>query len=142
VADFLSLNSLKKNQSACSRCLATLSCTVETHVLFALKFFDLLGAAGGKAFAAQYGSSARRLERHVVGFAALVTSDFKTLAFTATAACAPSTASAEIGAAAITASLATLRLAQVSFRVIFLLTFGERKRRVALGASDLYVWHC
>jgi hypothetical protein len=101
----------------------------------------LLRAAGGKTFAAQDGSSARRLKGHIVGFAALVTGYFKALAFSAAAPCAPSTASAEISSAAIAASLATLRLAQVSFSIIFLLTFREWKRRTAFGASDLYIWH-
>jgi hypothetical protein len=98
----------------------------------------LLRAAGGKAFAAQHGSSARRLKGHVVGFAALVAGDFKALALAA--ACAPSAAT-EIGPAAITASLTTLWLAQVSLRVILLLTFGEWELCAALGASNLYVWH-
>jgi len=69
----------------------------------------------------------------------LIAGNFETLAVAAPA--CSSSASAEISASAIAASLATLRLAQVSFRVIFLLAFCERKRRAALGASDLYVWH-
>jgi hypothetical protein len=109
------------------------------NATFVRALSSLLRAAGGKAFAAQHRSSARRLEGHVVGFATLVAGDFKALAFAA-ASCAPS-APAEIGATAIAASLATLRLAQVSLRVILLLAFGEWKRRAALGASDLYVWH-
>jgi hypothetical protein len=99
-----------------------------------------LRAAGGEAFAAQDRPSARRLEGHAVGFAALVAGNFKPLAVAA-APTRSSSASAEIGSAAITASLATLRLAQVSFRVIFLFAFGEWELRAALGASDLYVWH-
>jgi hypothetical protein len=112
--------------------------------LFAIasRNLQLLRAAGGKAFAAQHGPSARRLEGHAVGFAALVAGNFKPLAVAATAATArSSSASAEIGPAAITASLATLRLAQVSFRVVFLFAFGEWELRAALGASDLYIWH-
>lgn len=101
------------------------------------RFYSLLRPAGGKALAAQHGSSARRLERHRVGLAALVTGDFETLAL---AARAPSSA-AEVGAPRIAASLAALRLTQVSFRVILLLAFGEWKRVAALGTSDLYVWH-
>ncbi len=101
-------------------------------------FNFLLRAAGGKAFAAQYRSSARRLEGHVVGFAALVAGDFKALAFAAP--CTSSSAT-EIGPTAIAASLTTLRLAQISLRVILLLTFGEWELCAALGASDLYVWH-
>src|ERR1044071_1222407 len=115
----------------------TLAYTEETPGLFALSLF-LLRAAGGKAFAAQHGSSARRLEGYVVGFAALVAGDFKALAFAAPCA---SSAAAEIGTTTITASLTTLRLAQVSLRVILLLTFGEWELCAALGASDLYVWH-
>jgi hypothetical protein len=109
--------------------------------LFALNYSErqqLLRAAGGKAFAAQHGPSARRLEGHAVGLAALIAGNFETLAVAAARA---SSASAEIGASAIATSLATLRLAQVSLCVIFLLAFCERKRRAALGASDLYVWH-
>jgi hypothetical protein len=68
----------------------------------------------------------------------LVAGNFETLAV-ATAARASSPT--EIGASAIAASLAALRLAQVSFRIIFLFTFGEWELRAALGASDLYVWH-
>lgn len=94
--------------------------------------------AGGKAFAAQDWPSARRLKGHAVGFAALVAGNVETLAV-ATAACASS--APEIGATAIAASLAALRLAEVSFSVIFLFTFGEWELRAALGASDLYVWH-
>jgi hypothetical protein len=107
--------------------------------LFAPKFLLglLLRSAGGKAFAAEHGSSARRLEGHIVGFAALVAGYLETLSF---AAPAPA-ASAEIRATAIAASLTTLRLAQISFRVILLLTFCEWERRAALGATDLYIWH-
>jgi hypothetical protein len=96
-----------------------------------------LSAAGGKAFAAQHWSSARRLEWHRIGFAALVAGNLKALSFAAGAASAP----AEAGTSGIAASLTTLRLAQISFRVILLLAFGEWKRRAALGTSDLYVWH-
>jgi hypothetical protein len=110
--------------------------------LFAQRLIPLLlRAACGKTFATQHWSSARRLERHVVGFAALVTGYFKALALSAASSSASSTAASEISSAAIAASLATLRLAQVSFSVIFLLTFREWKRRTALGASDLYIWH-
>ena len=94
-------------------------------------------AAGGKAFAAQHRSSARRLEGHAVGFAALVTGNLETLAVAA----APASAAAEIGATAIATSLATFRLAEVSLCVIFLFAFGEWELRTALCASDLYVWH-
>jgi hypothetical protein len=106
--------------------------------LFALFSSQLLRAAGGKAFAAQHRSSARRLEGHAVGFAALVAGYFKTLAL---AAPRTSSASAKVGATAIAASLATLRLAEVSLRVILLFAFGEWKLRAALGTRDLYVWH-
>lgn len=101
--------------------------------------YHLLRAAGGKALTAQHRSSARRLEGHAVGFTALVTGYFKALAL----ATAPrtSSASAEVGATAVAASLTTLRLAQISLRVILLFAFGEWKLRAALGASDLYVWH-
>ena len=122
---YLQRQPIRKKRRICSRSLAS-----------NLQF--LLRAAGGKAFAAQNRSSARRLEGYVIGFAALIAGDFETLAFAA--ARSPSAAS-EIGATAIAASLATLRLAQVSFRVILLLAFGKWKRRAALGASDLYVWH-
>jgi hypothetical protein len=101
----------------------------------------LLCAAGCEAFPTQHRPSARRLEGHAVGFAALVAGDFETLALATAASARSAPASAEVGAATIAASLATLRLAQVSFRVVFLFAFGERKRRAALGASDLYVWH-
>jgi hypothetical protein len=67
----------------------------------------------------------------------LVTGDLETLAVSATSA----SAAAEISSPAIATSFATLRLAQVSFRVIFLLAFGEWELSAALGASDLYVWH-
>jgi hypothetical protein len=98
--------------------------------------------AGGKAFAAQDWPAARRLKGHAIGFAALVTGNFKPLAVAAaTASAASASAATEIGAPAVAASLTTLRLAQVSFCVIFLLTFGEWKLRAAFGASDLYVWH-
>jgi hypothetical protein len=98
-----------------------------------------LRAAGRKAFPAQHRPSARRLEGHAVGLAALVAGDFKPLAVAAPA--RSSSASAEIGSATITASLTTLRLAEVSFRVVFLFAFGEWELRAALGTSDLYVWH-
>jgi len=96
-----------------------------------------LRAAGGKAFAAQHGSAARWLERDAVSLAALVTGDLKPLAFSARA----SAASTKVSATAIAAGLAPFRLAKISFRVIFLFAFGEWKRRAALGARDLYVWH-
>jgi hypothetical protein len=98
----------------------------------------LLRPAGGKTFAAKHGSSARRLKGHAIGFAALITGNFETLSVAPTA--CPSSAT-KIGASAIATSLATLRLAEVSFRVIFLLTFCEWELRAALGASDLYIWH-
>jgi hypothetical protein len=130
----------EKSRLATLKISATLAYTERASDLFEQKLLPLLlRAAGGKTFAAQDGSSARRLKGHVVGFTTLVTGYFKALALSA-AACAPS-ASAEISSAAIAASLATLRLAQVSFSVIFLLTFREWKRRTAFGASDLYVWH-
>ena len=105
--------------------------------MFALISQGLLCATGGKAFAAQYWSSARGLEGHAVSLAALVAGDLEALAL---AAPAPS-ASTKVGAAAVAASLATLRLTQISFRVVFLFAFGEWKRRAALGAGDFYVWH-
>lgn len=124
---------------------ATLAYTAQTLLLFAPNFSglgfqqsQLLRPAGGKAFAAQHWPSARRLKRYAVGFAALVTGDFETLAVAAASAASAAT---EIGATAIAASLTTLWLAQVSFGVIFLLAFGEWKLRAALCASDLYVWH-
>jgi hypothetical protein len=118
---------------------ATLAYTERAPALFALFFLlNLLCAAGGKAFTAQHGSSARRLEGHAVGFAALVAGYFETLPLAAPRA---SAASAEIGATAIAASLATLRLAQIPLRVILLFAFGEWKLRAALGTGDLYVWH-
>jgi hypothetical protein len=122
---YLQRQPIRKKRRVCSRSLVS-----------SLQF--LLRAARGKAFAAQHRPSARRLEGYVIGFAALVAGDFEALAFAA--ARSPS-AAAEIGATAIAASLTTLRLAQVSFRVILLLTLREWKRRAALGASDLYVWH-
>jgi hypothetical protein len=96
-----------------------------------------LCAAGGEAFAAQHGSTARWLERDAVSLTALVAGYLESLAFPARA----SSASPKICATAIAAGLATFGLAQISFRVIFLFAFGEWKRRAALGARDLYVWH-
>ena len=117
----------------------TLAYTARAPCLFAPNAAELLlRPAGGKAFAAQDWPSARRLKRHAVGFAALVTGNFETLAV-ATAARASS--APEISTSAIATSFTTLRLAEVSFCVIFLFTFGEWELRAALGASDLYVWH-
>jgi hypothetical protein len=69
----------------------------------------------------------------------LVAGDFKPLAVAAAA--RSSSAPAEIGSATITAGLATLRLAEVSFSVVFLFAFGEWELCATLGTSDLYVWH-
>lgn len=97
----------------------------------------LLGAACRKAFAAENRSSARRFERHVVGLPALIAGNLETLAFTARA----TTSAAEVCATGIATSLAAFGLAQISFRIIFLLTLCERESRAALGTSDLNVWH-
>src|SRR5437764_14719688 len=97
----------------------------------------LLGAACRKAFATENRSSARRFERHVVGLPALIAGNLETLAFAARATTSP----AKVCATGIAASLAAFGLAQISFRIIFLLTFCERKGRAALGTSDLNIWH-
>lgn len=121
----------------------TLAYTARAPCLFAPNATEpgriLLRPAGGKALAAQDWPSARRLKGHAVGFAALVTGNLETLAVATTAACA--SCATEIGAPAIATSLAALRLAEVSFIIIFLFTFGEWELRAALGASDLYIWH-
>ena len=98
----------------------------------------LMSAARAEAFATENGSAARRLEGHRVGFAALVAHNVVTLAFAASAASAPA---AEVGAARVSATLATLGLAQVAFGVIVLLALCERKGLAALGAGDVNVWH-
>src|SRR5215211_3581950 len=79
----------------------------------------LLRAAGREALAAEHRPPRRGLEGDRVGLAALVTGDLKALAVAAGP--APATAPAEIGPARVAARLAALRLAQISFRVIFLL---------------------
>jgi hypothetical protein len=65
--------------------------------------------------------------------AALVAGDVVALTVSATAA----SAAAEILTARVAAAFATLRLAQVSFLIIFLFAFREWKRVAALGARDL-----
>ena len=97
----------------------------------------LLRATCGKALAAQDRPTARRLERHRIGLPTLVAGDLETLAF---AARAPA-ASAKVCAAGVAASFATLRLAQVSLCIVFLLALCERERRTALCTGNLYVWH-
>jgi hypothetical protein len=96
-------------------------------------------AARAETFATEYGSAARRLEGHGVGFAALIANDVVTLAVAASA--AASACAAEVGAARVSASFATLGLAQVTLGVIVLLALCEGKVLAALGTGNVNVWH-
>jgi hypothetical protein len=100
-----------------------------------------LGTPRAEAIATEHGSSARRLEGHGVGLAALVAGDFKTLTLTTAAATAASGPSAKLRAARITTFFAALRLAQVAFVVILLFALSERKSIPAISACDINVWH-
>jgi hypothetical protein len=97
------------------------------------------GAAGAETLATEHGPSARRLEWHAVAFAALIASDFVTLAVTTTASAAR--AGTEVCAARIAARLAAFRLAQVAFVVILLFPLCKRERLTTFGTGDLKVWH-
>jgi hypothetical protein len=68
----------------------------------------------------------------------LIAGNLETLALAAPAA---SASAAKVCAAGVSARLATFGLAQISFRIIFLLTLCERKGRAAFGTCDLNVWH-
>jgi hypothetical protein len=68
----------------------------------------------------------------------LIAGNLETLALAAAPA---SASSAKVCAAGVSARLATFGLAQVSFRIIFLLTFCEREGCATIGTSDLNVWH-
>jgi hypothetical protein len=96
-------------------------------------------AARAKTFATEYGSAARRLEGHGVGFAALVANNVVTLPFAASSAAAAS--AAEVGAARVSARFATLGLAQVALGVIVLFSLCEGKVLAALGTGNVNVWH-
>jgi hypothetical protein len=111
--------------------------------LFAAKWLFLLSATGAKAFATQYGSSGRRLERNSVGLSTLVAGNIVTLAVAAatTSAASATAATAEIRAARIPALLASFRLAQITFLIVILFALSKRKRVSALSAGDLYVRH-
>jgi hypothetical protein len=102
-------------------------------------FERLMRAARAETFAAQHGSSARRLERNGVCFAALVTDDLETLAVASTATAA--SRAAEVGAARVPAILTTLGLAQIALVVIILFALCERKGFVAFGTGNFNVWH-
>jgi hypothetical protein len=114
-----------------------ITCTAESAKLFEPNFPTLLGAACCETFATENWSSARRFERHVIALPALIAGYLETLALAAGATASP----AKVCAPGVPASFAAFGLAQISFRIIFLLTLCERKGRAALGTSDLNVWH-
>jgi hypothetical protein len=97
-----------------------------------------LRAAGAKTLTAKYWPSGRGLERHGVGFAALVASDIEALPLASSPA---ATRSAKILAPRISTSFTAFRLAQVPLLVILLFAFGKREGLAAFGASDVNVWH-
>jgi len=99
-----------------------------------------LRAAGAKTFTAEHWPSGRGLERHSVGFAALVADDIEALPLTATAA-TTAAGPAKIGAPRITTGLTTFRLAQVPFLVVLLFALSKREGLAAFGTSDVHVWH-
>jgi hypothetical protein len=108
---------------------------------FVRRKITLTSATGAKAFAAQDGPSARRLKGNRVGFSALIADDLITLALTAARATTSAASAAEIGAARITTLLASFRLAQVPFLIIFLFSFGKGKSVSAFSAGDFDVRH-
>jgi hypothetical protein len=105
-------------------------------------FERLMSAARAETFAAQHGSSARRLEWNGVGFAALVADDLETLAVaSASASASAASRAAKVGSPRISTILATLGLAQVALGVILLFAFCEGKGFVAFGTGNFNVWH-
>ena len=86
-----------------------------------------LGAAGGKALAAQNGPALLRLERNTVTLPALITNNLESFPFAATAASSALPRATEILAARVTAWLAALRMSQSPFAIIVLLSFSKRK---------------
>jgi hypothetical protein len=65
----------------------------------------------------------------------LIAGNLKSLAFTTPL------WSAKVCTTRIPAGLAAFRMSQISFLVIFLLAFGERKRVTTFRTCDLDVWH-
>jgi hypothetical protein len=101
-----------------------------------LKLSTRRGTAGTETIAAQHWSAARGLEGHRVDFAALIASDLVSLALSAAGSW-----TTKIRAASVTTRFATLRVSQVLFPIILLLSFGKGEHRTALGASDFNIWH-
>lgn len=95
------------------------------------------GAICSEAITTQNGPAGRRLEGHSIGLATLIAGNLESLAFAA----ASSLGAAKIRATSIAARLTAFRVGQVTFLIVFLLAFGERKSISTLGASDLDVWH-
>jgi hypothetical protein len=89
-----------------------------------------------ETISAQNWPATGRFEGHSVGLATLIAGNLKSLTFAAS-----SFLSAKVGPAGVSAGLAAFRMGQVSFLVVFLLAFGERKRVPTLRAGDLDVWH-
>ena len=88
-----------------------------------------------KTVAAKNGSATRRLKGNRVVLATLIAGNLKSLAFTA------SLWPAKVCTTRIPARLAAFRMSQISFLVVFLLAFGERKCVTTFRACDLDIWH-
>jgi hypothetical protein len=97
-----------------------------------------LGAARGKALAAQHRPSGLRLERNAVSFSTLIASYLKALALASAATLSGAT---KVLAARVTTGLTALGVGQATLAIIILLSFSKRKGRSTLGASDFLVRH-
>jgi hypothetical protein len=99
-----------------------------------------LCATRRKTFTAQNRPAGLGFEGHAVALAALIAHDLEAFAFAATATTALSLA-AKVLPPRIAAWLAAFGMGQSAFAIIVLLSFGKRKGRSALGASDIEIWH-
>jgi hypothetical protein len=97
-----------------------------------------LRAAGAETLTAKNWPSGRGLERHGIGFAALVAGNIEALALTSPAA---SAGAAKVCAARVPAGFTAFGLAQVPFLVVLLFALGKGKGLAAFGAKYIDVWH-
>ena len=96
----------------------------------------IFGATRAKTFTTQHRTPTRRLKRYGVVFAALVARNLEAFAFSA----GPSR-STKIGPPRIATRLTAFWVRQVSFSIIFLFTFGKRKRGCTFRAGNFQIWH-
>lgn len=99
----------------------------------------MLGAAGGKTLAAQYGPARLWFEGHAVALAALIANDLE--AFALSSATASLTRTAKVGSARVATWLAAFGVTQSALAIIILFSFSKWEGCSALGASNFQIWH-